>query len=1043
MIRQLYLVLIFLALFYFARGAPVVCAYIDGFEPNPSECSCEAPSSSRRLAGSAVTCNAANGLICDATHSSGPRCLFEKCEDTSGEKQNFHDCNCKNDNSEVKCTKSTGLVCDNLPSTPRCGCPSGRYLHTTNQVCESCPSGQFSETFTTGSCNSSGCAIGKYASFESCLLCPKGFYQNQTAQIQCLLCSSGKVPNAVATGCVTGCSPGTYLNNGNCTLCSAGQYLNNVSLDNSECESCPRGKFLSDESEVATLASTSRHDDIDDCFDCPDKTFSDEGAQFCRQCPSGYYQKTIDKKTNHYACDPCAPGKFVKEPGKYKCTDCPLGFFMSEIGSSFCLPCFAGFFADQVKSSSCKNCEKGKFRTHDILCKNCPLGFHNQFYNSSACFPCSPGTYSEEEGQILCKECEERTYADEIKRKRACSLCPIGWESDQSKASCSRCSIGKYGSELGLCENCKLGQYQDEVSKKKCKEPQNGKVSNEAKTAQERPLWKIPSDCSSKHYLNDLSNNTDDWKCEECPNGGDCNGDVVWQNIKPLNGFWRISSRTKIEPPLCYYSKEESCPIFVQCLYLPACLGSPNVVNASTLEDSKAEKLMLRNNNESCNEKYGFLNSSRLCQTCGPGWSRSWGSTCLPCTSNNKLNNTGNNSSSSQDLSEVIILFSGGFTLAITFYITLVALRKKAFQRDATSAKRKKSVHSTIKRILLSHMQMLNTIIHLTVPWPSIIMYMLDGMSSLSGSFGDSTNALECLYENQSHSEFYLWMLIVVALFPFLFVFVLSLYWCCVATRSDCLGCGKKVQQYGNSLSDHNKEKETESQMAFSTEQTAKQIACKRPSSQHRNFVVSSMDGLIMSSILFWFMILPSILRMSFVSLECHFIPNEEGKYIPYLLIDLEQQCWQGKHIVMTLIAIPLVLFHVVIIPCIIFFILHKAGKVRRETDPTIMFRLGLLHSGYRSEKYWWEFVVLVRKVMLVSISTFASTDQLQLHFSLAILIVSLHLHDTNRPFGFGEDQGKDLLQESLEDMQQRHFSEKALHRYEMGSLLWYVHICF
>ena len=107
------------------------------------------------------------------------------------------------------------------------------------------------------------------------------------------------------------------------------------------------------------------------------------------------------------------------------------------------------------------------------------------------------------------------------------------------------------------------------------------------------------------------------------------------------------------------------------------------------------------------------------------------------------------------------------------------------------------------------------------------------------------------------------------------------------------------------------------------------------------------------------------------------------------------------------------------------------------------MFRLGLLHSGYRSEKYWWEFVVLVRKVMLVSISTFASTDQLQLHFSLAILIVSLHLHDTNRPFGFGEDQGKDLLQESLEDMQQRHFSEKALHRYEMGSLLWYVHICF
>jgi hypothetical protein len=48
----------------------------------------------------------------------------------------------------------------------------------------------------------------------------------------------------------------------------------------------------------------------------------------------------------------------------------------------------------------------------------------------------------------------------------------------------------------------------------------------------------------------------------------------------------------------------------------------------------------------------------------------------------------------------------------------------------------------------------------------------------------------------------------------------------------------------------------------------------------------------------------------------------------------------------------------------------------------------------------------------------FARSDQFQLHISLGLLIVSLHLHDTHRPYGNTETE------------------EHVLHWFEMGSLL-------
>ena len=63
---------------------------------------------------------------------------------------------------------------------------------------------------------------------------------------------------------------------------------------------------------------------------------------------------------------------------------------------------------------------------------------------------------------------------------------------------------------------------------------------------------------------------------------------------------------------------------------------------------------------------------------------------------------------------------------------------------------------------------------------------------------------------------------------------------------------------------------------------------------------------------------------------------------------------------------------------------------------------------------------MLVRKYVIIAIATFVQSDISQLHLVLAVLIVALHLHDKQKPFGHGSVGG----------------NAKMLHRFEMWSLL-------
>lgn len=68
-------------------------------------------------------------------------------------------------------------------------------------------------------------------------------------------------------------------------------------------------------------------------------------------------------------------------------------------------------------------------------------------------------------------------------------------------------------------------------------------------------------------------------------------------------------------------------------------------------------------------------------------------------------------------------------------------------------------------------------------------------------------------------------------------------------------------------------------------------------------------------------------------------------------------------------------------------------------TDQKLLFRYGLLYSGYSYSEWWWEIVVFLRKLLVIIIITFASGDELQLHYTWITVLSLLFIQERYKPF--------------------------------------------
>ncbi len=515
------------------------------------------------------------------------------------------------------------------------------------------------------------------------------------------------------------------------------------------------------------------------------------------------------------------------------------------------------------------------------------------------------------------------------------------------------------------------------------------------------------------------------WDCRPCPPGGSCAGSLLLADLDNLFGWWPI-------PPA---ERAGADDIFARCLYPPACPGAPNPALVDLHGDAalagRPAAATGTNMSSASRCAPGYRNDSRLCHACDTGWARDGESRCVACAEEGTKN---------------LVLFVGGAVLLFGAYCGMVWMHLRAFV-TFDSAQRKKSQHATLKRIIVSHAQTISLVLGLNVPYPREVVDSLETAYSWTANLGSSNvNSMSCLWSAErrvSGSVFYFQSLVGFALFPLGFAAVLAFKFYVAdkallasgTTRHGPLCNSHKTSGEGLNRTRSRRRTSVQSALHRVSLWSSSSAAYRRKSEQVviRGFVASDADRLVYSLLLLWFLLLPTLLRIGVTSFHCTAVGQSDFRW---LIVDLETRCGSGPQLAYAVgVALPMLVGYGVLVPVGALVVLRSYGGMRL-TDPSVMFRWGLLHSGYREQKFWWELVVLARKYTLILLATVATDDIYQLWAGLAVFVVAMHLHDTQRPYGGSHASSKHLHHHNQQQHAKAEAAKRMLHQYENWSLI-------
>ena len=120
------------------------------------------------------------------------------------------------------------------------------------------------------------------------------------------------------------------------------------------------------------------------------------------------------------------------------------------------------------------------------------------------------------------------------------------------------------------------------------------------------------------------------------------------------------------------------------------------------------------------------------------------------------------------------------------------------------------------------------------------------------------------------------------------------------------------------------------------------------------------------------------------------------------MLYDLEVACWKSEHIRYSVfVAAPSLIIWGFGIPLVAWIVLSKNKKNLEMID--LREKYGFLYNGYKKSFYFWESVIMYRKIIIIFISVFLSEfgTITQALVVFLVLILFLILNIKLKPFAF------------------------------------------
>jgi hypothetical protein len=170
-------------------------------------------------------------------------------------------------------------------------------------------------------------------------------------------------------------------------------------------------------------------------------------------------------------------------------------------------------------------------------------------------------------------------------------------------------------------------------------------------------------------------------------------------------------------------------------------------------------------------------------------------------------------------------------------------------------------------------------------------------------------------------------------------------------------------------------------------------------------------DYMTLSIVLMLFLAFPMLTRLCLGMLKCPTMGIGGKDKRSYLFADLQEPCFEGRHLnYVFMLTVPQLLLNVIGLPVAAAIIVLRNKK--RLHEKSFYTRYGLLYMGYRPGREWWELVIAMRKVAVVSVGTFGTmlgVVDLQAFLALGIVFVSILVHLAGQPFNVQNVNSKRL----------------------------------
>ena len=148
--------------------------------------------------------------------------------------------------------------------------------------------------------------------------------------------------------------------------------------------------------------------------------------------------------------------------------------------------------------------------------------------------------------------------------------------------------------------------------------------------------------------------------------------------------------------------------------------------------------------------------------------------------------------------------------------------------------------------------------------------------------------------------------------------------------------------------------------------------------------------------IVLFFLIHPSIVKTIFSSFNCR-----EIKSIGYWLVEnLQIQCFNRSHYKMILtVSVPCIVLWVFGVPTVVLVVMIKRFRDLGKNHNKVVF--GFIYNGFKNGKFFWEFVILFRKIFIICISVFMSqgSSTIQALTVVVLLLAALYLQYSQNPY--------------------------------------------